>query len=122
MFAVILFIASVVCGIGVCMIRSLVLLFAILILEMAFVQTVPACQGYEKVWAFAFFSGSMVPVHLFWFFPSVISLGTFDAYDIATAFMILYVLFSVELLLVIFLTHYIAGHRRKHRAEKNGNP
>lgn len=115
MFAVFLFIASVVCGIGVCMARSLVLLFVILVLQMSFVQTVPACRGYEKVWAFALFSGSMVPVHLLWFFPSVISIGVFDAYDVATAFMVLYVLFSVELFLVLFLTHCIARHRRKYR-------
>ncbi len=121
MFAVILFIASVVCGIGTCMTQSRMLLFAILVLEMSFVQTVPACRGYEKVWVFALFSGSMVPVHLFWFFPSVISLSTFDAYGIATVFMILYVLFSVELLLVLFLTHFIAGHQRKRKSGKNRN-
>lgn len=115
MFAVFLFIASVVCGIGVCMARSLVLLFVILVSQMSFVQTVPACRGYEKVWEFALFSGSMVPVHLLWFFPSIISLSVFDAYGVATVFMVLYVLFSVELFLVLFLTHCIARHRRKNR-------
>lgn len=117
MFAVILFIASVAGGICACMTRSPILLLGLLVLEMAFVQTVPACRGYETIWEFVFFSGTMLPVHLFWFFPLIVSSDTFDAYGIATVFMILYGLFSVELLLVLFLTRSISRHRKKRRKQ-----
>ena len=117
MFAVILFIASVAGGICACMTQSPFLLLGLLVLEMAFVQTVPACRGYETIWEFVFFSGTMLPVHLFWLFPLIVSSDTFDAYGIATVFMILYGLFSVELLLVLFLTRSISRHRKKRRKQ-----
>ena len=115
MFAVILFIASVAGGICACMTQSPILLLGLLVLEMAFVQTVPACRGYETIWEFVLFSGTMLPVHLFWLFPLIVSSDTFDAYGIATVFMILYGLFSVELLLVLFLTRSISRYRKKCR-------
>ena len=46
--------------------------------------------------------GTMIPVHLFWFLPAVISTGDFDAFDIATVVIIFYGLISVELLLLVF--------------------
>lgn len=118
MFAAILFTASVAGGMAVCMTRSLLLLFVILLLEAAFVMRMPACRGYEKVWGFILYCGTMIPAHLFWFLPAVILTGDFDAFDIATVVMIFYGLFSVELLLLVFILHRAAEFRRKRNARE----
>lgn len=118
MFAAILFTASVAGGMAASMTRSLLLLIGILLLEAAFVMTVPACRGYEQVWGFIFYCGTMIPAHLFWFLPAVISTGDYDAFDIATAVMIFYGLFSVELLLLVFVLHRAGEYRRKRSARE----
>lgn len=118
MFAAILFTASVAGGIAACMTRSILLLLLILLLEAAFIMSVPACRGYEMVWGFILFCGTMIPAHLFWFFPAIISAGEPGAFEIATIIVIFYGLFSVELLLLVFILHRAAEFRRKRNARE----
>ena len=117
MFAATLFSASVAGGIAACTTRSILLLLVILLLEAAFIMSVPACRGYETVWGFILFCGTMIPAHLFWFFPAVISTGKPGAFEIATVIMIFYGLFSIELLLLVFVLHKAAEFRRRRGPE-----
>lgn len=110
---VFLFATALAGGIGVSMARSWFFLIVILIAELTFAVTVPACRGYEKTWEFVLFCGTMIPVHVLWFYPDAASMLVYDAYGYATVFIYFYCLFSVEVLLIIYLTHSIADFLRK---------
>lgn len=117
MTALLLFLISITGGICVTCSHSPLLLLGILGAETLFVLKFPAFREAEKVWAFVFFSGTMLPVHMCWLYPAIITMFAADAYFAVFLFLIIFGCFSAELLLFLFFIHYYLEYRRKHRPE-----
>lgn len=115
MTALILFLISVSGGMCAAFMHSPLLLLGILGAETLFVLKCPICRGAEKVWAFAFFSGTMLPFHFCWLYPAAITMFADDAYFAVFIFLIMFGCFSAELLLFLFFIHYFLEYRRRHR-------